>query len=143
MAYWLFKTEPDSWSWDQQKAKGAGGQEWDGVRNFQARSHMLAMKKGDRGFFYHTGDEKRVVGIVEVIAEAHPESKDDTGTWKCVDIKAVADVPEPVTLAAIKAEKRLADMVLVKNARLSVQPVREGEWKLVCEMGKVGGAALR
>jgi predicted RNA-binding protein with PUA-like domain len=143
MAYWLFKTEPESWSWDQQKAKGAGGQEWDGVRNFQARSHMLAMKKGDRGFFYHTGDEKRVVGIVEVIAEGHPESKDDTGTWKCVDIKAVADVPEPVTLAAIKAEKRLADMVLVKNARLSVQPVREAEWKLVCEMGKVGGAALR
>ena len=137
MAYWLFKTEPDAWSWDEQKKKGAAGEEWDGVRNFQARSNMRKMKKGDRGFFYHTGDEKQVVGIVEVIAEAHPESKDDAGTWKCVDLKAVADVPKPVTLAAIKAEKRLKDMVLVKNARLSVQPVRDAEWKLVCKMGGV------
>ena len=104
MAYWLFKTESDAFSWDEQKAKGAAGQEWDGVRNFQARSNMRAMKKGDRGFFYHTGDEKRVVGIVEVIAEAHPESKDKTGTWECVDLQAVADVPKPVTLAEIKAE---------------------------------------
>ena len=94
------------------------------MRNFQARSNMREMKKGDRGFFYHTGDEKRVVGIVEVIAEAHPESKDKTGTWECVDLKAVADVPKPVTLAAIKAEPKLKDMVLVKNSRLSVQPVQ-------------------
>jgi predicted RNA-binding protein with PUA-like domain len=135
MAYWLFKTEADAFSWDEQKAKGAAGQEWDGVRNFQARANMRAMKKGDRGFFYHTGDEKRVVGIVEVIAEAHPESKDKTGTWECVDLKAIADLATPVTLADIKAEPKLKDMVLVKNARLSVQPVREAEWKLVCKMG--------
>jgi predicted RNA-binding protein with PUA-like domain len=133
MAYWLFKTEPDGWSWRQQKEKGARGQEWDGVRNFQARSNMRKMKKGDRGFFYHTGDEKAVVGIVEVIAEAHPESKDPD--WECVDVKAVADVPKPVALAAIKADKSLADMVLVKNARLSVQPVSAPEWKRVCQMG--------
>lgn len=135
MAYWLFKTEPESWSWDQQKAMGARGQEWDGVRNFQARANMLAMKTGDRGFFYHTGDEKRVVGIVEVIAEAHQDSTDDTGAWKCVDVRAVADIPDPVTLAAVKAEKRLAGMALVRNARLSVQPVAAEEWKIVCRMG--------
>ncbi|MGH6923540.1 MAG: EVE domain-containing protein [Propylenella sp.] len=135
MDYWLFKTEPDGWSWQQQKEKGARGQEWDGVRNFQARGNMRKMKKGDRGFFYHTGDEKAVVGIVEVIAEAHPESKDPA--WECVDLKAVADVPKPVTLAAIKADKSLADMVLVKNARLSVQPVGAAEWKRVCQMGGV------
>ena len=102
MPYWLFKTEPDAWSWDQQKEKGAAGEEWTGVRNFQARGNMRKMRKGDRGFFYHTGDEKQVVGIVEVIAEAHPESK--APEWECVDLKAVADVPKPVTLAAIKAE---------------------------------------
>ncbi len=133
MAYWLFKTEPESWSWDQQKAKGASGQEWDGVRNFQARRNMRAMQRGDRGFFYHTGAEKRIVGVVEVIAEAHPESKDPA--WECVDLKAVADMPEPVGLDRVKADKRLADMVLVKNSRLSVQPVSEAEWRMVCEMG--------
>ncbi len=143
MAYWLFKTESDAFSWEEQKAKGAAGQEWDGVRNFQARSNMRAMKKGDYGFFYHTGDEKRVVGIVEVIAEAHPETKDKTGRWECVDLKAVADVPNPVALADIKAEPRLKDMVLVKNSRLSVQPVRKEEWDLVCKMGGVKAAALR
>ena len=135
MAYWLFKSEPESWSWDMQKKKGAAGQQWDGVRNFQARANMLAMKKGERGFFYHSGDEKAVVGIVEVIAEAHQDTTDDTGTWKCVDLKAVADVPKPVTLAAVKAEKGLKDMVLAVNSRLSVQPVRDEEWKLVCAMG--------
>ena len=133
MAYWLFKTEADAWSWDEQKKKGSSGEEWTGVRNFQARSNMRKMKKGDRGFFYHTGDEKRVVGIVEVIKEAHPESKDPE--WECVDLKAVADVPKPVTLASIKAEPKLKDMVLVKNSRLSVQPVADAEWKLVCKMG--------
>jgi predicted RNA-binding protein with PUA-like domain len=142
MAYWLFKTEPESWSWEQQKAKGGRGQEWDGVRNFQARGNMKAMKKGERGFFYHTGDEKRIVGIVEVIAEYHPESKDDTGTWKCVDLKAVADIPNPVTLAAVKADKRLGDMVLVKNSRLSVQPVTDVEWKLICRMGGLDPATI-
>jgi len=141
MAYWLFKTEPESWSWDQQKAKGAAGQEWDGVRNFQARRNMQAMRKGDRGFFYHTGDEKRIVGIVEVIAEAHAESKDPD--WECVDLKAVADLPKPVTLAAVKADPKLKDMVLVKNSRLSVQPVRDAEWKLIVAMGGADPAALR
>jgi predicted RNA-binding protein with PUA-like domain len=143
MAYWLFKTESDAWSWDQQKKKGDAGQEWDGVRNFQARSNMRAMKKGDRGFFYHTGDEKRIVGIVEVIAEAHPESKDATKTWDCVDVKAVADLPTPITLAEIKAEPKLKDMVLVKNARLSVQPVRKEEWDLILKMGGMKAGALR
>ena len=141
MAYWLFKTEADAWSWDQQKAKGAAGEEWTGVRNFQARSNMRKMKKGDRGFFYHTGDEKQVVGIVEVIAEAHPESKD--AGWDAVDLKAVADVPKPVTLVAVKAEPKLKDMVLVKNSRLSVQPVSAAEWALVCKMGGLDPAKLR
>ncbi len=135
MAYWLFKTEPHSWSWDQQKAKGEAGQEWDGVRNYQARNHMRAMRRGDRGFFYHSGEERRVVGIVEVIAEAHPESKDPA--WECVDVKAVRDVPTPVGLAQVKAEPRLKAMALVANSRLSVQPVRDEEWQLVCAMGGV------
>jgi predicted RNA-binding protein with PUA-like domain len=135
MAYWLFKTEPHSWSWDQQKAKGEAGQEWDGVRNYQARNHMRAMRRGDRGFFYHSGEERRVVGIVEVITEAHPESKDPA--WECVDVKAVADVPTPVGLAQVKAEPRLKAMALVANSRLSVQPVRDEEWQLVCAMGGV------
>ena len=141
MPYWLFKTEPDAWSWHQQKAKRAAGEEWTGVRNFQARGNMRKMRKGDRGFFYHTGDEKQVVGIVEVIAESHAESK--APEWECVDLKAVADVPKPVTLAAIKAEPRLKDMVLAKNARLSVQPVSDSEWALVCRMGDVDKAKLK
>jgi predicted RNA-binding protein with PUA-like domain len=135
MAHWLFKSEPGSWSWAAQKAKGAAGQEWDGVRNFQARKNMLAMQKGERGFFYHSGEEKAVVGIVEVKAEAHPDSTDPDGKWQCVDLKAVADLPRPVTLETVKAEKKLADMVLVKNSRLSVQPVTDAEWALVCRMG--------
>jgi predicted RNA-binding protein with PUA-like domain len=135
MAYWLFKSEPETWSFDMHKAKGEAGQQWDGVRNYQARNHMRAMRKGDRGFFYHSGAERRVVGIVEVTAEAHPDSTADSGGWECVDLKAVADVPRPVALDAIKAEKRLKDMVLVANSRLSVQPVREEEWRLVCRMG--------
>ena len=141
MAYWLFKTEPDAWGWEAQKKKGAKGEEWTGVRNFQARSNMRKMKKGDRGFFYHTGDEKQVVGIVEVIKEAHPESGD--AAWDSVDLKAVADVPKPVTLAAIKSEPKLKDMVLVKAARLSVQPVSDAEWALVCKMGGVDAAKLK
>jgi predicted RNA-binding protein with PUA-like domain len=132
MAYWLFKTEPDSWSWTDQVARGTDGQEWDGVRNFQARAHMRAMKKGDRGFFYHTGGVKAVVGIVEVKNEVHPESKD--AEWECVDLVAKMELPRPVTLAEIKANPKLADMVLVKNARLSVQPVRDDEWAEVLRM---------
>jgi predicted RNA-binding protein with PUA-like domain len=142
MAYWLFKSEPDGWSWEKQKAKGAAGQEWDGVRNFQARKNMQTMQKGDRGFFYHTGDEKRIVGIVEVIGEAHPDSTDATGVWKCVDVKAIADMPVPVELEAIKREPKLSDMVLAKAPRLSVQPVRDAEWALVCRMGGLDPATL-
>jgi predicted RNA-binding protein with PUA-like domain len=140
MNYWLFKSEPESWSWDQQVARGAAGQEWDGVRNFQARNHMKAMKLGDRGFFYHSGGERAVVGVVEVIAEAHQDSTADDPRWQCVDIKAVAPVPKPVTLDAVKAESRLAEMVLAKNSRLSVQPVTPEEWRIVCGMGGYGGA---
>jgi predicted RNA-binding protein with PUA-like domain len=140
MNYWLFKSEPESWSWDQQVARGAAGQEWDGVRNFQARNHMKAMKLGDRGFFYHSGGERAVVGVVEVIAEAHQDSTADDPRWQCVDIKAVAPVPKPVTLDAVKVEPRLAEMVLAKNSRLSVQPVTPEEWRIVCAMGGYGGA---
>ncbi len=135
MAYWLFKTEPGAWSWDNQKAKGEAGQEWDGVRNYQARNFMRDMKIGDRGFFYHSVDEKQIVGIVEIIAQSHPDSTTDDERWECVDIKAVADIPEPVSLDQIKADQRLADMALVKNSRLSVQPVTAKEWKFVCKMG--------
>ena len=134
-AYWLFKTEPDDHSWDKQKASGKKGVAWTGVRNFVARNHMKAMQLGDRGFFYHTGDEKQVVGIVEVCALAHPDATDDTGIWTCVDVRALADVPKPVTLAAVKANPKLADMALVRTARLSVQPVTPDEWKEVCRMG--------
>jgi len=134
MAYWLFKSEPSTWSWDQQKAKGAAGEEWDGVRNYQARNFMRQMAVGDLGFFYHSQSEKAVVGIVEVCAEAHPDSTTDDERWECVDIKALEDMPNPVTLDAIKQDPRLAEMVLVKNSRLSVQPVTEAEWQVVCEM---------
>ncbi len=122
MAYWLFKSEPDAWSWDDQKAKGAAGEEWTGVRNYQARNNMRAMKQGDRGFFYHSQTDKAVVGIVEVCAEVHPDSTTDDPRWECVDIRAVADMPRPVTLDMCKADPRLSDMVLVNNTRLSVQP---------------------
>ncbi len=135
MAYWLFKSEPGAWSWDNQKAKGEAGEEWDGVRNYQARNFMRDMKIGDRGFFYHSVDEKRIVGIVEIIAQSHPDSTDMTGKWECVDIKALADMPQPVSLDRIKADERLADMVLVKNSRLSVQPVSAKEWQIICKTG--------
>lgn len=135
MAYWLYKSEPDTWSWDDQVKKGKSGQEWDGVRNFTARNHMRAMQKGDKGFFYHSGGERTVVGIVEVVAEAHPDSTDDTGKWDCVDIAAVEALPQPVTLTEIKAEPSLSEMILVRQSRLSVQPVTAREWKKVCKMG--------
>ena len=136
MRYWLFKSEPSTWSWSDQLAKGEAGEEWDGVRNYQARNFMRDMKKGDLGFFYHSQTEKAVVGIVEVIAEAHPDSTTDDERWECVDIKAIESLPQPVTLDQIKAEPRLSEMVLVKNSRLSVQPVTEDEWNIVCRMGK-------
>ena len=136
MAYWLFKSEPSTWSWQDQQDKGEAGEEWDGVRNYQARNFMREMKLGDRGFFYHSQTEKAVVGIVEVCAESHPDSTTDDERWECVDIKAVRSFNEPVTLDQIKAEESLAEMILVKNSRLSVQPVTDKEWKRVCEMGK-------
>ena len=136
MAYWLFKSEPSTWSWDDQVAKGDAGEEWDGVRNYQARNFMREMKIGDRGFFYHSQKERAVVGIVEVIAEAHPDSKTDDPRWECVDIKAVKPFLETVSLDQIKADPRLAEMVLVKNSRLSVQPVTEDEWQVIGGLGK-------
>jgi len=132
MAYWLFKSEPETWSWEQQKKDGAKGAEWDGVRNYQARNHMRAMNRGDFALFYHSGDEKQAVGIVKIVKEAHPDSTDPTGKWECVDVAAVTDLPRPVTLVEIKANPRLKDMVLVRNSRLSVQPVTAEEWKIVC-----------
>ncbi|WP_300033088.1 EVE domain-containing protein [uncultured Roseobacter sp.] len=137
MAYWLFKSEPSTWSWDDQVAKGDAGEEWDGVRNYQARNFMREMKKGDLGFFYHSQKEKSVVGIVEVIAEAHPDSTTDDDRWECVDIKAIRPVKTPVTLDRIKEEPALADMILVRNSRLSVQPVTAAEWDVVCKLAGI------
>ena len=134
MSYWLFKSEPSTWSWQDQVARGDAGEEWDGVRNYQARNFMRQMAVGDRGFFYHSQKEKAVVGTVEVIAEAHPDSSTDDPRWECVDIKAVQAAKTPVTLEQIKQEPALSEMALVKSARLSVQPVTEAEWRLVCEM---------
>ncbi len=135
MAYWLFKSEPDEWSWDEQKAKGDVGEEWDGIRNYQARNNMRLMKIGDLGFFYHSNIGKDVVGIVEVCALSHPDSTTDDERWDCVDVKAVCDMPNSVTLADVKGNPKLSEMALVKLVRLSVQPVREDEWLEVCRMG--------
>ena len=135
MAYWLFKSEPDVWGWDAQVAKGAEGEEWHGVRNYQARNNMRAMKLGDLGFFYHSRTGLEIVGIVEVCAEAHPDSTTDDDRWECVDIRAVRPMQTPVSLDTIKADPRLADMVLVKNSRLSVQPVTKAEWDIICALG--------
>ena len=135
MQYWLFKSEPNTWSWDQQVAKGDAGEEWDGVRNYQARNNMRLMKLGDRGFFYHSLKETAVVGLVEVCAEIHPDSTTYDDRWECVDITAIAPMPKPVTLQMCKEDDRLSDMVLVNNTRLSVQPVRPEEWAVVCELG--------
>lgn len=135
MAYWLMKSEPETWSWEQQKKAGKEGAEWDGVRNFQARSNMRKMKRGDLAFFYHSGEEKAVVGIVKVVKEAHPDSTDPTGQWECVDVAAIKALPRPVTLAEIKATPALKNMTLVRVSRLSVQPVSEAEWRKVCALG--------
>ncbi|MGX9352410.1 EVE domain-containing protein [Shimia sp. W99] len=139
MRYWLFKSEPSTWSWQNQIDKGDAGEEWDGVRNYQARNFMREMAVGDQGFFYHSQKEKSVVGVVEVIAEAHPDSTTDDERWECVDIKALKTMPKPVSLDMIKADPRLAEMVLVKNSRLSVQPVTEEEWAIICEIGGMQG----
>ncbi len=136
MAYWLFKSEPSTWSWDQQVTKGDAGEEWDGVRNYQARNFMRQMQIGDRGFFYHSQKDKAIVGIVEVCAEAHTDSTTDDERWECVDIKAIRPFATPVTLDQIKADERLGEMVLVKNSRLSVQPVSDAEWQVICGLGQ-------
>ena len=135
MAYWLMKSEPGTWSWDQQKAEGKAGVGWDRARNYQARNNMRAMKKGDLAFFYHSIGEKACVGIVKIVVEAHPDSTATTDQWECVDVAAVMDLPKPVTLAEIKTEPALKDMVLVNNSRLSVQPVTASEWRKVCALG--------
>ena len=140
MAYWLFKSEPGHWSWDQQVADGAKGSEWDGVRNFQARANMRKMRKGDLAFFYHSVGDREIVGIVKVVAEAHPDSTDGGGTWECVDVAAVAPLPKPVGLDRVKADPRFADMVLVRNSRLSVQPVTAREWDMICKLGGLKSA---
>lgn len=135
MSYWLFKSEPGTWSWDDQVKKGEVGEGWDGVRNYQASNNMKAMKIGDRGFFYHSVNEKQIVGIVEVCAEYHPDHTDASGRFGMVDVKAVRPFKRPVTLAEIKAEERLSDFGLVRQSRLSVVPVSDAQWKLICKMG--------
>ena len=135
MAYWFFKSEPDVLSFDDLKAKGATGDEWTGIRNYQARNNMRLMKLGERGFFYHSNVGKAVVGIVEVCKLIHPDSTAEIPAWECVDIRAIAAMPRHVTLEEIKTVQALGEMVLVKNSRLSVQPVSESEWKLICGFG--------
>jgi predicted RNA-binding protein with PUA-like domain len=136
LTYWLFKSESDVWSWDQQVAKGDIGEEWNGVRNYQARNNMRQMQIGDLGFFYHSRADKEVVGIVEVCALAHPDSTIDDPRWDCVDVKALRALEKPVTLAMCKQDPRLSEMVLVNNSRLSVQPVTAEEWAIVCDLGE-------
>ena len=140
---WLFKSEPDAFSWDMLKSRGEAGEPWDGVRNYLARNNMRAMQVGELGFFYHSNEGKEIVGIVEVIAPAHPDPKDTTGTWECVDVKAVTDVPRPVKLAEVKATPELAKMALVTSTRLSVQPVTDEEWELVCRLGGLDPRKLK
>jgi predicted RNA-binding protein with PUA-like domain len=140
--HWLFKSEAETWSWDQQVARGAKGEPWSGVRNYGARQHMRAMKLGDLGFFYHSGSEKQIVGIVRIAKEARPEPGDETGKWDCVDVIAVKPVPKPVTLEYIRSIPAFAEMVLVKNSRLSVQPVTPVEWTAICKLGGLDPAKL-
>lgn len=132
--YWLLKSEPDAFSWDQQKSRGAKGEPWTGVRNYLARNNMRAMNKGDLAFFYHSNIGMEIVGVVKVIATAYPDLSDDTGKWECVDVEAVCDLPRPISLAQVKQTPALAEMALVKSMRLSVQPVRAEEWNLICKM---------
>ena len=137
MNYWLVKSEPTSWSWDQQVAKGAKGEAWTGVRNHTAKQNLMKMKKGDRAFFYHSNEGKEIVGIVEIIREHYPDPSDASGKFVSVDLKADKPLKTPVTLVAVKADKRLSEMALLKQSRLSVQPVTAEEWKIVCRMGGV------
>ena len=134
MQYWLFKSEPDTWGWHNQTARGQKGEEWDGVRNYQARNFMRQMALGDQGFFYHSQKQKAIVGIVEVISVSHPDRTSDDSRWECVDIKSLSAVDPPVTLAMIKKDPRLATMMLVNNPRLSVQPVSAEHWQIICDL---------
>ena len=135
MAHWLYKSEPSVWSWDSQVAEGAKGTHWNGVRNHVAKQNLMAMKLGEQGFFYHSNEGKAVVGIVEVIREYYPDHTDETGKFGMVDIKAVKPFKRPVTLDEIKKQPGLEKMILVNNSRLSVQPVTDEEWAIVCRMG--------
>jgi predicted RNA-binding protein with PUA-like domain len=134
MAHWLLKSEPSSWSWDQQVEAGAKGTFWSGVRNHSAKLNLMAMKKGEKGFFYHSNEDRAIVGVVEIIKTYYPDHTDESGKFGMVDVKAAKPLRKPVTLAEIKAESRLKDMVLVNNSRLSVQPVSDEEWRVVLEM---------
>lgn len=134
MAFWLLKSEPDDWSWDEQVAEGAGGAPWTGVRNNAARLKLSEMAEGDEAFFYHTGGEKQIVGVVRVVRAAYPDPTDGTGRWLCVDVAAVRPLPRPVTLADIRATPALSDMALVRQARLSVQPVTAEAWAAILKM---------
>ena len=134
MAYWLIKSEPNTWSWeDHVKASTA---EWDGVRNYQASNNMKAMKVGDQAFFYHSVKEKQIVGIVEVAKEYYPDGTDPSGRFGMVDFKALRPMAQPVSLAEIKAEPKLDDIALIKQSRLSVMPITAAQWKTICKMGK-------
>jgi predicted RNA-binding protein with PUA-like domain len=135
MAYWLFKSEPDVFSFEMLKAKGKEGEEWTGVRNYQARNNMRAMKVGDKGFYYHSNIGKNIVGVCEVIKVAHPDSSTDDPRWECVDVRAIVDMPKPISIDDVKPVKELSKMVLINNSRLSVQPVTDDEWRVICEMG--------
>lgn len=135
MAHWLVKSEPDAWSWDEQIKSGAKGTAWTGVRNHTAKLNMMKMKKGERAFFYHSNVGKEIVGIVEIIREAYPDPTDESGKFVCVDVKAIMPLKATVTLAAIKNETKLSEMALLKQSRLSVQPVTANEWKVICRMG--------
>ncbi|MCH8139314.1 MAG: EVE domain-containing protein [Proteobacteria bacterium] len=135
MAYWLFKSEPGAWSWDDQVRDGVA--EWDGVRNHQANNNMLAMKLGDKGFFYHSVNEKRIVGVVEVVKEHYPDPTDESGRFGMVDVKALRAAKTPVTLAEMKAEPRLGNLALLRQSRLSVAPVGDEEWRILCAMAGI------
>lgn len=142
MNYWLFKSEPYAWSWQQQKARLPECEQWDGIRNYQARNNMRKMKPGDLGFFYHSREGLEIVGIVEVCTLAHHDTTTDDPRWECVDVKAVCDMPKPVSLKQIKHTPALENMALVRQGRLSVQPVTPDEWQTICKMGGLDQSAL-
>ena len=137
MQYWLFKSEPETWSWEHQKIKGVIGEPWNGVRNYQANNNMKAMKIGDLGFFYHSVKEKKIVGIVRIIKEYYPDDSDETGRFCMVDIEAVSDIKKPISLSVIKAHPELQDFALVKQSRLSVVPVTLQQWNILCALGDI------